>query len=287
MAEYRISQLADRVGVPASTLRFYEQQGLLPAERSPSGYRLYDLQSVERLGFIAAAKHLGLPLTQIRELLGVWESGLCVQVQDRLRPMLQDSVQAAAARSAELAVFTGRLQQALTRLDGPSRAGRCDPSCDFLLRPPATEGFDGSEGSPVPVEVVGAGPIGATRSPRSPADGPSGDGPLVGSSDAVAPSDPVVVELACSSTPAGKGEQVQRWSQLVAEAVAVTRFGGGFRVRLPIGRLSTAADVAAAEQACCPFFDIRLVLAGPVFDLEVRAPEQAAVLLDELLGGPV
>lgn len=281
MAEYRISQLADRVGVPASTLRFYEQQGLLPAERSASGYRLYDLQSVERLGFIAAAKHLGLPLTQIRELLGVWESGLCVQVQDRLRPMLQDSVAAATARSAELAVFTERLQQALTRLDGPSRAGRCDPSCDFLLRPAAT---DGSQGSPVPADGVGAEPIRGTRS--TPAEHPRGGGPLVADGAPVVPTDPVVVELSCSSTHAGKGDQVRRWSQLVAEAVAVTRFDGGFQVRLPIGRLSTAADVAAAEQACCPFFDIRLVLAGPVFDLEVRAPEQAAVLLDELLGVP-
>ncbi|HEX4249696.1 MAG TPA: MerR family DNA-binding transcriptional regulator, partial [Pseudonocardia sp.] len=36
----RISQLAERSGVPATTLRFYESSGLLPSGRSPAGYRL-------------------------------------------------------------------------------------------------------------------------------------------------------------------------------------------------------------------------------------------------------
>ncbi|WP_345128150.1 MerR family transcriptional regulator, partial [Streptomyces chiangmaiensis] len=41
MTTYRISQLAEHSGVPASTLRFYETAGLLPAERTASGYRVY------------------------------------------------------------------------------------------------------------------------------------------------------------------------------------------------------------------------------------------------------
>jgi DNA-binding transcriptional MerR regulator len=39
MSSYRISELADRSGTPASTLRFYEGAGLLPASRTSSGYR--------------------------------------------------------------------------------------------------------------------------------------------------------------------------------------------------------------------------------------------------------
>lgn len=99
---YRISQLADRAGVPATTLRFYEQQGLLPVQRSPAGYRLYDEDAVERLAFIAAGKHLGLPLQEIRDLLVVWESGLCVQVQDQLRPHLRRGIAVAQQRVLEL-----------------------------------------------------------------------------------------------------------------------------------------------------------------------------------------
>jgi hypothetical protein len=51
----RISQLADATGVPATTLRFYESAGLLPAERTAAGYRLYHQDAIERLAFIGAA----------------------------------------------------------------------------------------------------------------------------------------------------------------------------------------------------------------------------------------
>ncbi|WP_442813159.1 MerR family transcriptional regulator [Streptomyces sp. NBC_01800] len=68
----RISQLAERSGVPATTLRFYEGAGLLAAGRTASGYRVYGEDAVERLAFIGAAKHLGLPLEEISELLAVW-----------------------------------------------------------------------------------------------------------------------------------------------------------------------------------------------------------------------
>lgn len=47
-----------------TTLRFYEQAGLLPAARSEWGYRLYDEQAVERLGFIASGTPLITPWNQ-------------------------------------------------------------------------------------------------------------------------------------------------------------------------------------------------------------------------------
>lgn len=58
---YRISQLAERSGVPATTLRFYEDAGLLRAERTPSGYRIYGEDAVDRLAFISSAKLLARP----------------------------------------------------------------------------------------------------------------------------------------------------------------------------------------------------------------------------------
>lgn len=65
MRDYQISQLAASSGVPATTPRFYEREGLLPAERSASGYRRYDDVTVERLAFITAGKHLGLRLNDL------------------------------------------------------------------------------------------------------------------------------------------------------------------------------------------------------------------------------
>jgi DNA-binding transcriptional MerR regulator len=129
----RISQLAERTGVPATTLRFYEGAGLLSAERTPAGYRLYGQNAVERLAFIGAAKHLGLGLDEIGELLRVWESGACSQVKADLRPRIAARLADAEQRAAELAAFTATLHQALEHLDDlPDRSERCDPQCAFL-----------------------------------------------------------------------------------------------------------------------------------------------------------
>lgn len=129
MATYRISQLADQVGIPSTTLRFYEQVGLLPARRSSSGYRMYDDSAVARLRFVIAGKRLGLPLTDIRELLDVRDVGRCADVRDRLRPLLASQVAEAEQRSAELAAFTELLRRALDTVDGSDRSGPCDPTC--------------------------------------------------------------------------------------------------------------------------------------------------------------
>ena len=66
----KISEVAERSGVPASTLRYYERLGMLAARRNPNGYRHFDEDHLERLEFIASAKRLGLELPEIRDLLG-------------------------------------------------------------------------------------------------------------------------------------------------------------------------------------------------------------------------
>jgi DNA-binding transcriptional MerR regulator len=58
-----VGQLARATGVPAKTIRFYEQVGVLPvAERSESRYRQYSRRDVDRLVFIRRARALGLSL---------------------------------------------------------------------------------------------------------------------------------------------------------------------------------------------------------------------------------
>jgi MerR family transcriptional regulator, copper efflux regulator len=131
----RISQLAERSGVPATTLRFYESAGLLAAQRTPSGYRAYGEEAVRRLAFIGAAKRLGLSLEEIAELLAVWEAGACAQVRADLRPRVVARLAEAEQRADELAAFTASLRSALEHLDAlPDRATPCDPECGFLSR---------------------------------------------------------------------------------------------------------------------------------------------------------
>ncbi|MGH3171818.1 MAG: MerR family transcriptional regulator [Trebonia sp.] len=65
----RVGELAERAGLSAPTVRFYERAGLLaPPRRSEAGYRLYEPEALECLRFIVRAKGLGLSLEQIRLL---------------------------------------------------------------------------------------------------------------------------------------------------------------------------------------------------------------------------
>ena len=67
-----IGELAQRAGLGAETLRYYERLGLLsPAERTASSYRLYASEALERLDFIRRAQALGFSLAQIGELLAL------------------------------------------------------------------------------------------------------------------------------------------------------------------------------------------------------------------------
>jgi len=76
MPQLTIGQLARRAGVATSTLRYYEQQGLLrPTSRSAAGYRLYAPEAEQTLLFVQRAQRLGFSLQDIRTLLGSVERG--------------------------------------------------------------------------------------------------------------------------------------------------------------------------------------------------------------------
>jgi DNA-binding transcriptional MerR regulator len=67
----KVGELARATGISARTLHYYEQIGLLaPAERTVTGHRLYGEGQIHRLRHIRSLVSLGLPLREIRELLG-------------------------------------------------------------------------------------------------------------------------------------------------------------------------------------------------------------------------
>ena len=68
--ELTIGELAKAVGVPTSTIRYYERAGLLkPSGRTASNYRLYSDESLHRLRFIRAAQASGFALEDVTALL--------------------------------------------------------------------------------------------------------------------------------------------------------------------------------------------------------------------------
>lgn len=67
---FTIGQLARRTGVPARTVRFWSDAGLIPpAGRSAGGYRLYDSEAVARLDLVRTLRELGLGLDMVAAVL--------------------------------------------------------------------------------------------------------------------------------------------------------------------------------------------------------------------------
>ncbi len=65
-----IRELAERTGVPAKTIRYYEEINLLPSpSRKPNGYREYSEVDVDRLKLVTGARRLDLSLGDIKEIL--------------------------------------------------------------------------------------------------------------------------------------------------------------------------------------------------------------------------
>lgn len=68
----RIGEVAERAGVNVQTLRYYERRGLLdPPPRTPSGYRIYPLETVKLVRFIKRIQELGFSLTDVEDILSL------------------------------------------------------------------------------------------------------------------------------------------------------------------------------------------------------------------------
>ncbi|MFI5627589.1 heavy metal-responsive transcriptional regulator [Nocardioides sp. NPDC051685] len=99
----RIGELAETVGATTKTLRFYEEQGLLPpAERTSSGYRDYTPDAIARVDFIHRGQAAGLTLAQIKQILDIRDHGHapCHHVRDLLDTRLADIDQQIAELTA-------------------------------------------------------------------------------------------------------------------------------------------------------------------------------------------
>jgi MerR family mercuric resistance operon transcriptional regulator len=91
--QFTISQLAEKAGIPTTTVRYYERIGLVePEDRSAGNYRLYSRASLDKLKFIKAAQAIGFTLEDTRALLAD-ESGSppqCGAVQGLIEDRLAD-----------------------------------------------------------------------------------------------------------------------------------------------------------------------------------------------------
>lgn len=64
-----VGEVAERSGLAASAIRYYESEGLIRATRTAGGQRRFQRDVLRRLAFIRAAGNIGLTLEEIREEL--------------------------------------------------------------------------------------------------------------------------------------------------------------------------------------------------------------------------
>lgn len=67
---YTVGEMANIMGVPASTLRYYDKEGLLPfVERTSGGIRMFKEQDYEWMKIIECMKRAGMPIKDIRDYI--------------------------------------------------------------------------------------------------------------------------------------------------------------------------------------------------------------------------
>lgn len=125
----RIGELADATGERVRTLRYWEDQGLLEAQRTEGGYREFPDAMVERVGFLRQAQALGLTLDGIREVLAVRAGGRqpCGHVRERM----QEHLASVRERLRQLRALEEELEERLMWAEAHPEP-ECDAGCVYL-----------------------------------------------------------------------------------------------------------------------------------------------------------
>ena len=112
-------------GLPAKTIRFYEEIGLIAPKRSENGYRVFSERDLHELTFLARARGLGFPLEDCRELLSLWRDRSRASAD--VRAVAERHIAALDAKMAELQAMRATLSGLVAACRGDDR-----PDCPIL-----------------------------------------------------------------------------------------------------------------------------------------------------------
>ena len=135
---YTVGEMARLLGVAASTLRYYDQEGLLPfVERSQGGIRMFTDSDYATLLVIGCLKKSGLSIKEIKHFIGLAEQG-DTSLHQRLE-IFQRRKAAMERQIAEMQRTLSLLEYKCWYYETACRAGTEDavrslPECDIPLR---------------------------------------------------------------------------------------------------------------------------------------------------------
>ncbi|MBI1234376.1 MULTISPECIES: Cu(I)-responsive transcriptional regulator [Hyphobacterium] len=120
-----IQSVAEMTGLPAKTIRYYEDIGLVAPKRSGNGYRVFDEAALARLNFVGRARSLGFSLDECRLLLGLWDDR--ARPSAEVRKLAKEHVTAIDWKMAELRAMRHTLIDLIGACHGDHR-----PDCPIL-----------------------------------------------------------------------------------------------------------------------------------------------------------
>lgn len=72
---YTISEAAQKTGLPPSTIRFYDKEGLLPNIKRKNGIRVFEDMDLRLMGLLTCLKNTGMPIKRIRDYVELTSQG--------------------------------------------------------------------------------------------------------------------------------------------------------------------------------------------------------------------
>jgi len=124
-ARASIGEAASQTGLPAKTIRYYEEIGLVLPQRTANGYRVFGPTELHELTFVARARALGFSIEECRALLALYhdKSRASAEVKTIARAHLREI----EAKIADLEAMRDTLSHLVETCAGDDR-----PDCPIL-----------------------------------------------------------------------------------------------------------------------------------------------------------
>lgn len=120
-----IGTAAEKSGLPPKTIRYYEEIGLLKADRAGNGYRDYSTADVHRLRFLQRSRSLGFSVEECRQLLSLY--GDKERESADVKAIAQTKLSEIDRKIAELASLRDLLSHLVHNCHGDER-----PDCPII-----------------------------------------------------------------------------------------------------------------------------------------------------------
>ena len=120
-----IGEVAKRSGLPAKTIRYYEDIGLVCPARSDNGYRAFRDTDLHKLAFLGRARALGFSIEDCRTLLGLYQDESRASAQ--VKAVAQEHLSAIDDKITQLRGMRETLSHLVDACHGDHR-----PDCPIL-----------------------------------------------------------------------------------------------------------------------------------------------------------